>query len=183
MKILPTLVSLFAATLALAACAKPETTLIGKTYPDRGVNCEVVVLPDNPTRGVENIATTAAKCHMWKGRSACIEKLKAEACRVGADLVYGFREGRTGKDGEFHLITATLALARAAAPTSAPTSGSGDEQPQDACNPPCSPGYLCQAGSCQAQCNPPCSPGYACGQDRTCKAESTNATASAPSHD
>ncbi len=37
------------------------------------------------------------------------------------------------------------------------------------CNPPCSPGYECQAGVCVALCNPPCSPGYECANDRTCQ--------------
>jgi hypothetical protein len=38
----------------------------------------------------------------------------------------------------------------------------------DACTPPCSPGYACQAGTCIAQCNPACGPNQVCRQDRTC---------------
>lgn len=38
----------------------------------------------------------------------------------------------------------------------------------DACTPPCSPGYACQAGTCVAQCNPACGPSQVCRQDRTC---------------
>jgi hypothetical protein len=41
----------------------------------------------------------------------------------------------------------------------------------ESCSPPCSPGYHCAAGVCQALCNPPCSPGHHCAQDRTCQAD------------
>jgi hypothetical protein len=37
-----------------------------------------------------------------------------------------------------------------------------------ACDPPCSPGYSCDAGSCVALCNPPCGPGQTCRADRLC---------------
>jgi uncharacterized protein DUF4156 len=36
------------------------------------------------------------------------------------------------------------------------------------CDPPCSPGYTCEAGSCVALCNPPCGPGQVCRADRLC---------------
>jgi len=36
------------------------------------------------------------------------------------------------------------------------------------CDPPCSPGYACNAGSCVALCNPPCGPGQICRADRLC---------------
>ena len=36
------------------------------------------------------------------------------------------------------------------------------------CDPPCSPGYTCNAGSCVALCNPPCGPGQTCRADRLC---------------
>src|SRR5690606_16748028 len=52
------------------------------------------------------------------------------------------------------------------------TATSGSESPRseplppvaaaDACNPPCSPGYACEAGACMAVCNPSCSSGFVC---------------------
>jgi hypothetical protein len=36
------------------------------------------------------------------------------------------------------------------------------------CDPACSPGYTCDAGTCVALCNPPCSPGQVCRADRLC---------------
>jgi len=40
--------------------------------------------------------------------------------------------------------------------------------PAPSCDPPCSPGYACSAGTCLALCNPTCGPGQVCRQDRTC---------------
>ena len=99
------------------------------------------------------------------------EKLKAEACKVGANLVYGFREGKV-KD--VHVVTATLALA------ATPTAGASQAGPSasDGCDPPCSPGYQCEANACKALCNPVCSPGYVCANDRTCQPEAQAVQAS-----
>ncbi len=36
------------------------------------------------------------------------------------------------------------------------------------CAPPCSPGYACRAGVCEAECNPPCSADHTCRADRVC---------------
>jgi hypothetical protein len=36
------------------------------------------------------------------------------------------------------------------------------------CAPPCSPGYTCNAGLCQALCNPACGPQQICRTDRVC---------------
>ncbi len=40
--------------------------------------------------------------------------------------------------------------------------------PASVCDPPCSPGYTCDAGTCVALCNPPCGPGQVCRADRLC---------------
>lgn len=50
----------------------------------------------------------------------------------------------------------------ATAPTEAPPAATLD------CTPPCSPGYACQAGICQALCNPACAPDQICRTDRVC---------------
>jgi hypothetical protein len=42
------------------------------------------------------------------------------------------------------------------------------EAETDACDPPCSPGYTCNAGTCDAVCNPACATNQVCRADRTC---------------
>ncbi len=57
----------------------------------------------------------------------------------------------------------------AAAAVSSPLSPPSAPAPAVAvCDPPCSPGYTCDAGSCVALCNPPCGPGQICRADRLC---------------
>jgi hypothetical protein len=38
----------------------------------------------------------------------------------------------------------------------------------DTCNPICSPGFSCNAGTCVPQCNPACTEAETCGNDRLC---------------
>ena len=42
------------------------------------------------------------------------------------------------------------------------------ETEDDACDPPCSPGYACEDSECVAVCNPECSADQTCRKDRTC---------------
>jgi hypothetical protein len=56
------------------------------------------------------------------------------------------------------------APAPAAAPVSTP-----EKVASPYCDPPCSPGYACQAGICVALCNPTCGPDQVCGGDRICR--------------
>ena len=58
------------------------------------------------------------------------------------------------------IASAPLVTAPTAASSSAPV----------ACAPPCSPGYACHAGVCEAECNPPCAPDQTCRADRVCVA-------------
>jgi len=46
--------------------------------------------------------------------------------------------------------------------------GEAPETDDDACDPPCSPGYACEDSECVAVCNPECSAGQTCRKDRTC---------------
>jgi hypothetical protein len=48
------------------------------------------------------------------------------------------------------------------------------------CDPPCSPGYTCNAGTCSAVCNPPCAGGQVCKQDRTCGVSLADALGAPP---
>jgi hypothetical protein len=59
---------------------------------------------------------------------------------------------------------ATIASALPAAPPPPALS----TPPATVCDPPCSPGYTCDAGTCVALCNPPCGPGQVCRADRLC---------------
>jgi hypothetical protein len=61
-----------------------------------------------------------------------------------------------------------VAAAAAPAPLSAPVVAVGTPAAPLACEPPCSPGYACEAGICRALCNPACGAGQVCRADRVC---------------
>jgi hypothetical protein len=60
------------------------------------------------------------------------------------------------------------APAEAAASSPLPRPLPPPPSPATACDPACSPGYTCDAGTCVALCNPPCGPGQVCRADRLC---------------
>lgn len=162
------ILGLTATALLLGACVSAETTIIGKPRTPRAQNCEVKVEPNVPDYPVDTIATTKVMCAPAVGRSGCITRLKEEACKVGGDIVFGFREGA---EGSAAVITASLGRTQTVTSGSAPVAATVPAPPPSGadCSPPCSPGYQCSASVCQALCNPPCSPGYACAADRTCQ--------------
>ncbi len=56
----------------------------------------------------------------------------------------------------------------AAAATPAPAPYTATAAPALACEPDCSPGYVCAHGTCVQACNPVCFAGQICGEDRIC---------------
>ena len=66
--------------------APPPTT----KYPRRGPGCELNVyhtaVPDVPAW--DDLGIAEAGCHVSLSLSQCIQNLKAEACRMGGDLLY-----------------------------------------------------------------------------------------------
>jgi hypothetical protein len=48
------------------------------------------------------------------------------------------------------------------------------------CDPPCSPGFGCQAGTCTPMCNPPCLTGEVCSRRRICEPAPQPASAPVP---
>jgi hypothetical protein len=90
---------------AVCACAMSSVTPIGPAYPPRPDDCKVRVFPSTtPSYTWEDVATTQVKCPM--NRTLCIRQLEKNACRSGADTVYGFHEGM---QGDFVVISATIA--------------------------------------------------------------------------
>jgi hypothetical protein len=156
------------AALALSCISSEVTPLGSKTYPSRGEHCDVDVFPaTKPPYPYTDIASTRALCNWTRGRTACIELLKEDACQVGATTVYAFVEGTNGGGTA---ISATLARKTREAPKHVaadgqPTAGAAS----DGCSPPCSPGFACKADVCEPVCNPPCEDGEVCTRKRVCE--------------
>lgn len=172
--------------LALVACVGSEVTQTGAKHPAKPEGCPVKIFPSTtPDYKWEDIASVEAHCHFTQGRSACIEELKKRTCEVGGDTLYAFKDG---KQGEAHLVIATVAIRKGGSIEEAIAKGGDDEDDDEpkssgdtapspppapapgACDPPCSPGYKCSdTGQCLALCNPPCGEGMRCNQQRMCE--------------
>jgi hypothetical protein len=148
--------------LFAASCTNGEATRIGPKYPSKPAGCKVDVYPaTKPPYPIENLASARATC---VDRSSCIDRLREDACKYGADAIYGFSEG---VQGMATLVSATFARKTGEAPP--PGWSAAPEAPAGDCSPPCSPGFACKAGVCEPQCNPACEKGEICTRKRVCE--------------
>jgi len=89
--------ALLLVTLAAApACAvwkrPPDTGASGEArkYPPRPASCKLAVFK-TPTPGVaawDDIGLAEVACHINTGHPECMGRLRAEACRMGGDILY-----------------------------------------------------------------------------------------------
>jgi hypothetical protein len=91
----------------------------------------------------------------------------AKVCAVGGELLVTEANGAD-------VIVRGIVFRRAGAPRLQPPSPPPQDRPTErapaaeACNPICSPGFSCNAGTCMPQCNPACTEDETCGHDRLC---------------
>ncbi|MBX3228536.1 MAG: hypothetical protein KIT84_07780 [Labilithrix sp.] len=93
MKLFVTLSSL----LVLAACGAPEKP---SQYPPREPGCEVRIFPEQPSYGTDNIGPVSASCDESVADSDCMRTLMDQACKLGADTVWGVSDKPELKDGK-----------------------------------------------------------------------------------
>ena len=70
----------------LIACAKPEQP---SKYPPLQPGCEVRTFPEQPTYQTDNIGPVSASCDDTVSDSDCLRTMMDEACKLGADTVWG----------------------------------------------------------------------------------------------
>ena len=66
-------------------CAGPSDT----KYPARPEGCEIKVFADTPSIPTDNIGPVTATCDPDVADRLCLRTLQDEACRLGADVVWG----------------------------------------------------------------------------------------------
>jgi hypothetical protein len=76
----------------LAACSPSQKE--GK-FPARQPGCEVQVFPENPSYQTENIGSVQASCDESISDADCMRTLKDEACKLGADTIWGVNDTPT----------------------------------------------------------------------------------------
>ncbi len=76
-----------AALAALAACAsEPKAP---SKYPAREPGCEIQIFPEEPGYQTDNIGPVQARCDESIADAECLRELKDQACKLGADTVWG----------------------------------------------------------------------------------------------
>jgi len=153
--------------LSLAACAT-STPNVPSLSPQARV---VRVGESEPPPGASALGPIAVVdgkgCDIFNAEMGTLEgataALKEAAARKGADFVKVTKvvkpySGHDCYHREFKMEGLCYQLARAPVASAPPA----------ACDPPCSPGYSCDAGVCQALCNPACATGQICRIDRVC---------------
>ncbi|HEY4395868.1 MAG TPA: hypothetical protein VGP64_17505 [Polyangia bacterium] len=135
-----------------------DVVRVGTFLPARGFDCPLQILfgpMPFPSRDVARARTTCPD-HM-SSEEACYEDMRRQACLTGADTIYGITEGFV--NGSW-TVTATFARTVVVGVDGAAAGG---------CDPICSPGFACQAGTCVPQCNPPCEANEICSRLRSCE--------------
>jgi len=74
--------------LAASGCAAPEKDSRHR-YATRKEGCDVTVFPENPSMPTDNIGPVQSTCSEDTKNEDCLRTLKDEACKLGADVVWG----------------------------------------------------------------------------------------------
>lgn len=98
------------------------------------------------------------------------EELRARAAEKGGNFVVldAIRRGMWGQQEFVGRAYSCPSPSSAPARAERPKPKQETKQEAAACEPDCSPGYVCLRGKCVSACNPPCENGERCGADRWC---------------
>ena len=139
-----------------------EVKYVGPFQTARPFDCRMQMMFGPLPYRHQDIARAKTECpdHL-ANEELCFDSMRREACLVGADIVYGIAETREGGVG---YLNATFARSLPG-PIHDPVSGGPAEL---ACDPTCSPGFVCERGTCLPQCNPKCAADEICTRQRLC---------------
>lgn len=105
--------AIFACTalLAFGGCSAPAKE---SAYPPRPAGCDVKIYPEAPQGNTDNIGPVSAKCDESVSDADCLRTLQDEACKLGADVLWGVEppEKRDGKKRFFGRAAHTSAKPR-----------------------------------------------------------------------
>lgn len=75
--------------LGLVAVGCSKTPDVPSKYPARQPGCEIQTFPEAPSYQTENIGTVTASCDETISDADCMRTLKDQACKLGADTIWG----------------------------------------------------------------------------------------------
>ena len=147
--------------VAVFSCADPVLHKSGgTTFPPLKRGCALTVLAAHPGPEYIEVAQITIEDGVFFGAKKYrdpqefADAVHDRICAAGGDTLI------TAVNG-YGTIVRGVVLRRAA-------SARPDPVPAGTCEPTCSPGFLCNTGTCMPQCNPACADGETCGNDRTC---------------
>lgn len=76
-----------ASVVGVAACAAPPAS--ETRYPARAEGCDVAIFVEVPSMPTDNIGPVMASCDESISDADCLRTLKDQACKLGADVIWG----------------------------------------------------------------------------------------------
>ncbi len=143
----------------------------------------------DPPRTATPPAARSARAHVWVGTTdpgpGCqfLGEVSAEegesrdryselvraAAQLGGNYLMLERSRPSGFGWGYRIIYEAQGRAYRCNAEPVPASSAAGAAPAAACEPECSPGYVCVRGACVSACNPPCAQNELCGADRICR--------------
>ena len=84
--------------IVLASCGSKQEQ--PSKYPPQKEGCEVQVFPETPSMQTDNIGPVSATCDESVPDQDCLRTLKDEACKLGANIVWGVEPNPTKQLGK-----------------------------------------------------------------------------------
>jgi hypothetical protein len=84
------------AVLLVAGCDSPQPPA---KYPERQPGCEIQIFSQSPNYQTDNIGPVQATCDELVSDAECMRTLKDQACKLGADTVWGVTDNPTKEAG------------------------------------------------------------------------------------
>ncbi|MEP7052374.1 MAG: hypothetical protein ABJB12_18550 [Pseudomonadota bacterium] len=146
----------------------PGAHLVGPLSATHGHGCGIA-----NQRGTEDGATAALREAAARRGATFVKVTKTVTPHPGHDCFHQefTLEGLAYSVAENKTVAPPV---RSAPVLAAPTAATISSDAPDACTPPCSPGYACHAGGCEAECNPPCAADQTCRGDHVCVARAAS---------
>ena len=90
--------ALFPFLIVLASCGSKQEQ--PSKYPPQKEGCEVQIFQETPTTQTDNIGPVSATCDESVPDQDCLRTLKDEACKLGANIVWGVEPNPTKQLGK-----------------------------------------------------------------------------------
>jgi len=114
-------IALPCALAGMVACASASANPGGAKYPRRAPGCELAMF-GTPVPGVtawDDIGIAETACHVSTSLAQCMTALKAEACRMGGDILYNIPRHPLRPQDQVMVFRAQVAHSKSGAPKKA----------------------------------------------------------------